>query len=175
VNYEELIHDISNINNTSLATVARAVNKILTIRNWFIGAYIVEYEQNGVDRAAYGTQLIKKLADDLKSRKIDSLSDRNLKNFRQFALTYTALATDENISAFFPEISITLNTIQIRQTLSAEFKTVPQKLFPALQAHELQNPSLSWQDSNYYQRLFSTLSWTHLVEATTLRMRIYSL
>ncbi len=52
MNYEELIHDINNINNTSLTTVTRAVNKVLTIRNWFIGAYIVEYEQNGVDRVA---------------------------------------------------------------------------------------------------------------------------
>lgn len=166
MNYEELIHDISNINNTSLTTVTRAVNKILTIRNWFIGAYIVEYEQNGVDRAAYGTQLIKKLANDLKSRKIESLSDRNLKNFRQFALTYPALAKDENITAFLSLISIPFNALQIRQALPAEFKTVPQNLFPALQARELQNPSLSWQDTKYYQRLFSTLSWTHLVELT---------
>ncbi len=50
--------------------------------------------------------------------------------------------------------------------MSAEFKTVPQNLFPALQARELQNPSLNWQDSNYYQRLFSTLSWSHLLELT---------
>ncbi|MEH1943938.1 MAG: hypothetical protein V7L01_27475 [Nostoc sp.] len=56
MNYEELINDISNINNTSLATVVRAVNKILTIRNWLIGACIFEYEQNGVDRAAYGLE-----------------------------------------------------------------------------------------------------------------------
>ncbi|MEB3219823.1 MAG: PDDEXK nuclease domain-containing protein [Nostocales cyanobacterium 94392] len=166
MNYEELIHDISNINNTSLTTVIRAVNKILTIRNWFIGAYIVEYEQNGVDRAAYGTQLIKKLANDLKSRKIESLSDRNLKNFRQFALTYPALAKDENITAFLSLISIPFNALQIRQALPAEFQNVSGKLFPALQARELQNPSLSWQDSKYYQRLFSTLSWTHLVELT---------
>ncbi|MBV6627481.1 MAG: DUF1016 family protein [Rivularia sp. (in: Bacteria)] len=166
MNYEELIHDISNINNTSLTTVTRAVNKILTIRNWFIGAYIVEYEQNGVDRAAYGTQLIKKLANDLKSRKIESLSDRNLKNFRQFALTYPALAKDENITAFLSLISIPFNALQIRQTVAAEFKTAPQNLFPALQARELENPSLSWQDSNYYQRLVSTISWSHLVELT---------
>lgn len=58
MNYEEFISDISNINNTSLAAVARAVNQILTIRNWVIGAYIVEYEQNGFDGATYGTQLL---------------------------------------------------------------------------------------------------------------------
>jgi predicted nuclease of restriction endonuclease-like (RecB) superfamily len=166
VKYEELINDLSNINNSTLTTVERAINKTLTIRNWFIGAYIIEYEQNGVDRAAYGTQLIKNIAEDLKSRKIEGLSERNLKNFRQFALVYPALAKDENISAFLPIISISLNMLQIRQTVSAEFELVPQNLFPALQNRELQNPSLSWQDSNYYQRLFSTLSWSHILELT---------
>jgi predicted nuclease of restriction endonuclease-like (RecB) superfamily len=166
VNYEELINDISNINNTTLTNVARVVNQIQTIRNWFIGAYIIEYEQNGVDRAAYGTQLIKKLADDLKSRAVEGLSDRNLKNFRQFALTYPALAKDENISAFLPLVSTSINQLQIRQTVSAEFKTALQKFFPALKTRELQNPSLNWQDSNYYLNLFSTLSWSHLLELT---------
>jgi predicted nuclease of restriction endonuclease-like (RecB) superfamily len=164
VNYEELINDISNINNTTLTTVVRAVNKILTIRNWLIGAYIFEYEQNGLDRAAYGTQLIRKLADDLKSRKIDGLSDRNLKNFRQFALTYPALAKDDNISDFLSVISIPLNQLQIRQSLPAEFRASANNLFPALVSRELQSPSLIWQDNNYYQSLFSRISWTHMVE-----------
>jgi hypothetical protein len=39
-----------------------AVNVYLTIRNWLIGYYIVEYEQNGSDRAKYGTNLLKQLA-----------------------------------------------------------------------------------------------------------------
>ncbi len=166
MNYEELISDISNVNDTTLATVARAVNQILTLRNWFIGAYIFEYEQNGVDRAAYGTQLLKKLANDLKGRKIEGLSERNLKNFRQFALAYPALAKNENISAFLPVLSISVNTLQIRQPVAAEFQNTYHDLFPALKALESQNPSLSWQDSNYYQRLVSTLSWTHIVELT---------
>jgi predicted nuclease of restriction endonuclease-like (RecB) superfamily len=166
VNYEKLISDISNVNDTTLATAARAVNQILTIRNWFIGAYIVEYEQNGFDRAAYGTQLLKKLANDLKRRNIQGLSERNLKNFRQFALAYPALAKNENISTFLPVLSISENAIQIRQPVAAEFQNTDHDLFPALKALELQNPSLSWQDSNYYQRLIATLSWTHIVELT---------
>ena len=31
------------------------------MRNWLIGYYIVEYEQNGKDRAEYGAKLLKKL------------------------------------------------------------------------------------------------------------------
>ncbi|WP_414569525.1 PDDEXK nuclease domain-containing protein [Nostoc sp. CCY 9925] len=166
MNYEELINDISHINNTAQTAVVRAINQIQTIRNWFIGAYIVEYEQNGVDRAAYGTQLIKKLADDLKHRSIEGLSDRNLKNFRQFALTYPGLAKNENLSAFLPLISLPVSNLPIRQTVSAEFKTIPQNLFPALEAREQQQPSLSWQDNGYYQRLFTSLSWSHMLELT---------
>ena len=42
------------------AQAAHAVNLALTARNWLIGYYIVEFEQNGEDRAAYGEQLLKK-------------------------------------------------------------------------------------------------------------------
>lgn len=41
---------------------AHAVNCMLTARNWFIGFYIVEFEQHGADRAQYGEQLLKTLA-----------------------------------------------------------------------------------------------------------------
>ncbi|WP_443661211.1 hypothetical protein [Eshraghiella crossota] len=31
----------------------------MTLRNWVIGYYIVEYEQDGSDRAQYGSHLLK--------------------------------------------------------------------------------------------------------------------
>ena len=40
----------------------KAVNVNLTLRNWLFGYYIVEYEQNGEDRATYGRYLLEKLA-----------------------------------------------------------------------------------------------------------------
>ncbi|MFN6563181.1 MAG: YhcG family protein [Nostoc sp. ChiSLP01] len=43
---------------------------------------------------------------------------------------------------------------------------LPENLFPALKARELESTSLIWQDSNYYHRLFSTLSWSHILELT---------
>jgi len=164
MNYERLISDISQINNTAHTKIVKAINQTQTIRNWFIGAYIIEYEQNGVDRAAYGTQLLKKLADDLKSRNLEGLSDRNLKNFRQFALIYPGLAKGDILSSFLPLISLAVSNVQIRQTVSAELQTPPQELFPTLIAREKQQPGFLWQDNKYYQRLFSTLSWSHIVE-----------
>ena len=35
----------------------------MTFRNWLIGYYIVEFEQNGEDRAAHGSRLREKIAD----------------------------------------------------------------------------------------------------------------
>lgn len=57
---------ISTIQNTLQAQAAHAVNLTLTSSNWPIGYYIVEFGQNGEDRAAYGEQLLKKLEKRLK-------------------------------------------------------------------------------------------------------------
>ncbi len=189
MNYEGLLHHISSINSTTQTAALRSVNQMLTLRNWFIGAYIIEYEQNGADRAAYGTQLIQKLADDLNRRQIKGLSASNLKNFRQFALTYPSIANDEILTALLPSVGLTPADLAIRQTLSDELETsnpTPENpeteanlapspphpnlgestptLFPTLQTRAQAQPSLSWQDSTYYQRIFTTLSWSHLLE-----------
>ena len=37
----------------------------LTARNWLVGYYIVEFEQNGEDRAKYGDKLINRLAKEI--------------------------------------------------------------------------------------------------------------
>ena len=52
---------IEKIDNTCTVTQAQAINSVsrsLTLRNWIIGYYIVEYEQKGQGRAKYGDQLI---------------------------------------------------------------------------------------------------------------------
>lgn len=59
MNFEALVKHISTIQNTLQAQAAHAVNLALTSRNWLMGCYIVEFEQNGEDRAAYGEQLLK--------------------------------------------------------------------------------------------------------------------
>lgn len=65
---------------------ASAVNQSLTIRNWLIGYYIVEFEQNGEDRAVYGDKLIEKLA--VKLNHIKGIDVRSLRKFRQFYILY---------------------------------------------------------------------------------------
>ena len=61
-NITQLISTINDVHSELQASVANAVNKALTIRNWLIGYYIVEYEQKGEDRAEYGDKVIDTLA-----------------------------------------------------------------------------------------------------------------
>ena len=86
MNFEALVKHISTIQNTLQAQAAHAVNLALTSRNWLMGCYIVEFEQNGEDRAAYGEQLLKKLEQRLKTK---GLNERRFREFRRLYAEFT--------------------------------------------------------------------------------------
>ena len=143
MNFEALVKHISTIQNTLQAQAAHAVNLALTSRNWLMGCYIVEFEQHGEDRAAYGEQLLKKLEQRLKTK---GLNERRFREFRRLYLVYPQLK--EPISQYIA------SQIQIRQSLTAEsengiwkFSTEP------LQTETWMIPA---------DRLFNRLSSTHL-------------
>ena len=55
--FEELAQSVEKLLKESYSSAVKAVNRIATVRNYIIGFYIVEYEQNGKARAKYGTKL----------------------------------------------------------------------------------------------------------------------
>jgi hypothetical protein len=44
--------------------------------------------------------------------------------------------------------------------------------FPSLQSRSEAEPPLQWQDARYYQKLFATLSWSHLLELCRISDRL---
>ena len=70
MNFESLVDHISQVQDVLQAQAAHAVNLSLTARNWLVGYYIVEYEQQGEDRAKYGDKLLKSLAQRLNRRRL---------------------------------------------------------------------------------------------------------
>ncbi|DAB28127.1 MAG: hypothetical protein A2513_10980 [Sulfurimonas sp. RIFOXYD12_FULL_33_39] len=64
--FKNLISSINDIHTTLQIKAIQSVSVNLTIRNYLIRHHIVEYEQNGNDRAEYGAQIIQNLADNLK-------------------------------------------------------------------------------------------------------------
>ena len=82
MNFESLAHCIQAIQNVLQQQAAHAVNMALTTRNWLIGLYIVEYEQNGEDRAAYGEFLLQKLEERLNNKGM------TVRRFREYRRLY---------------------------------------------------------------------------------------
>ena len=71
-------------------SAAQAIDRALVARNWLFGWYIVEYEQNGADRAKYGSQTLKRLSAALKTKIGRGFSVDALERMRRF---YPALQT----------------------------------------------------------------------------------
>jgi len=120
-----LVAQIQNIDGSLKAEAGKSVNRLLTVRNWLIGYYIVEFEQKGEDRAKYGDKLLEVLSDSLD---IKGLSVTNLKLNRLFYITYPQIAqtTINELNKIGMVIHQTLSdelynsAIGIRQTLSDE-------------------------------------------------------
>lgn len=66
----------------------QAINSAMVEAYWLIGKRIVEEEQNGKERAEYGEAVLKNLSVALTEEFGKGFSYANLRNFRQFYLTY---------------------------------------------------------------------------------------
>jgi len=86
--FKQLIALIEQTNQGLQKKAISSINQLLVIRNWLIGFYIVEFEQNGDDRAKYGQRLLKTIAEELEKKKLKGLSFTNLKLLRLFYLIY---------------------------------------------------------------------------------------
>lgn len=89
-NFKKLVSGIEQLHQGLQQSAVTAVNQLLTMRNWLIGYYIVEFEQNGKDWAEYGKSLLKTIAGNLSH--IKGLDERSLRRFRLFYLYYPQLA-----------------------------------------------------------------------------------
>ena len=65
-----------------------AVNFAMVEAYWLIGKRIVKEEQQGKARAAYGEEILKTLSAELSKEFGKGFSSANLRNFRQFYLTF---------------------------------------------------------------------------------------
>lgn len=109
--YSDIHTDIVQLLENARRAVARSVNALMTASYWEIGRRIVEFEQGGEDRAAYGEALIQRLALDLSHRFGRGFSYRNLSQMRAFYLAWPLEPICQTTSGI---------SSQITQTLSAQ-------------------------------------------------------
>lgn len=86
---EALFAQIQDVLRQARQQAKRSVNQAMVLAYWQVGKLIVEHEQGGEDRAAYGAKTLQLLADKLGQEFGKGFSAPNLRNFRQFYLTYT--------------------------------------------------------------------------------------
>jgi predicted nuclease of restriction endonuclease-like (RecB) superfamily len=155
--FENLVKEIEQIHNHFQQQAVKAVNISLTLRNWLIGYYIVEFEQNGADRANYGVKLLKNLSEKIN---VNGLKETNLKLARQFYKSYPELV--ELITTSFKNLLPT----SIRQLVTDQFKIIDNE---SVKISQLATDEFSDQNSikktqSYYSQLIEKISFTHFVE-----------
>jgi len=85
--------DIAELLAAARAHAYRAVNSVMIETYWKIGQRIVEQEQNGKDRADYGERLIENLSRYLTDSFGKGFSEANIRNMRQFYMTFPQFAS----------------------------------------------------------------------------------
>ena len=102
---QSFLENVSEVLAQARKNAKTAVNLAMVYAYYEIGRMIVEEEQHGQNRAAYGKQILQELSKYLSEKYGKGFSTTNLKQMRQF---YTVYSQD-----------------QISQTLSDQFKNLP--------------------------------------------------
>jgi len=138
MDFNLLIQNIKQTHDSLYKSVTKSVNAHLTLRNLLTGFYIVEFEQNGEDRAKYGTKLLQGIADKIK---IKGLTTPELSRCRQFYTIYQP----------------------ILGSATQEFNNIlPTNILGSL-TQELQKTDIE-VDKAHYMKILSSVSYTHFVE-----------
>jgi predicted nuclease of restriction endonuclease-like (RecB) superfamily len=140
--YDSVLTDVMRLIEAGRSAAARSVNAVMTATYWAIGRRIVEHEQGGAHRAAYGAELLKRLGTDLTAKLGRGFSERNIEQMRRFFLAWS---TPRIVSAkSLPPVNAGR---QIPQTLSAISALAPLSGLPTF--------PLPW---SHYVRLLSVRS-----------------
>lgn len=150
-NFDQLLQRLAGTDEYLQKRAVVAVNRAATLRSWCFGVFIVEYEQNGEDRAQYGKRLLESLSTSLKGQGMKGVSVTALKLCRQFYLVY-------------PEIGQTLSDqfeIPHRKAISEAVLKIISPIGQTL-SDRLIVPEE--QLKKHRRRLVETLSFSHFVE-----------
>lgn len=137
-------NEIKEIVNSARSYSFKAVNYAMVQAYWNIGRLIVEEEQNGKNRAEYGTFLISELSVRLKNEFGSGFNKTNLAYMKQFYLAFPILHS----------LSGKSDSKQIIHAVSGESKS-------NIQATSIENSISKIKNFIINRNLKAELSWTH--------------
>ena len=158
ISFEQLAQKIITVDDSMRGVAVKTINQATTLRNWIIGCYIVEYEQNGSDRAKYGDNLLKSLE----------------KRIGQKGLNVTLFQLSRLFYRDYPHIGTLVSanhaTALHKLPLSEIYATVSHKL-PEIDFFAVNKKNagkLSEQFNTPPENLVSALSFSHIRELLTI-------
>jgi hypothetical protein len=99
-NQKSYIDEIKIILSNARQYAYRAINSAMLNAYWLIGKRIVEEEQNGKERAAYGEEILKTVSKELSNEFGKGFSLTNIKNFKKFYLLFSDAQICQTLSDF---------------------------------------------------------------------------
>ena len=140
--FSDLASIIQSTHDVAQSSAIRAINRMQTMRNWLIGYYIVEFEQHGKDRAEYGTQLLKKLEEQVNRKGLNVTLFQTSRNFYNLYPQmgglfvpneiYSTLSNKSESRIPLMDKSADAQTNTICATVSHKFQTPPEMIVSRL-------------------------------------------
>jgi hypothetical protein len=91
--YTTLVSQIGSLLQEGRRQAASAINTVLVQSYWQMGKHIVEFEQNGKEKAEYGSELLDRLSGDLTLHYGKGFSRSNLFLIRLFYVKFPKIQT----------------------------------------------------------------------------------
>ena len=139
-------------------SAARGVDLLHVHTNYEIGRRIVEQEQQGADRAQYGKEILRDLAERLTGEFGNGFSRSNLEYMRRFFLAYP-----ERVAPISQTLSGEFMGPSIHQTLSDELRTLAEtayKPFVLSWSHYVFLIGLKPEERDFYEIEAAEQGWT---------------
>ncbi len=153
MNFKLLANNIQKVHEALQQSAVNAVNRHITLRNWLFGYYIVNFEQNGEDKAVYGDKLLEKLAAKLVKLKLKGVTAAELSRYRKFYLTYPSI-----LGTVSQKLMIENSELQIPGTVSQELKTLESLNQKAIAGFSKK------EKTEHLTQLFAQTSFSHFAE-----------
>ena len=118
MNFDGLVQVIQQTHSSFAGQASKAVNISLTLRNWFIGHHIAEFELHGADRAGYGDGLLDALSRALRGRQVSNTGRRQPYGYLRFYRSYPQIV--RTASALLPGLLAPGLPSSIVRTTSAQ-------------------------------------------------------
>ena len=175
-NYSGLIDELTLMLEEARRNAARAINHLITRTYWEVGKRIVEYEQQGRDRATYGANIIPQLSKDLTQKLGRGYGTVNLASMRRFYQEWPSPPIFQTLSEKSPSTS-TSPTYAFPLPWSHYVRLLSIKDADARKFYETEALRDGWTvrqldrqiNSQFYERLLLSKNKTQMLRKSTIK------